>query len=231
VSASIRRLLLIRHAQGSLGTANYDQLSSLGYRQAECLADHLQPEHAGASVVHGSLQRHRQTAAALCDLSVERVDPGLDEYRVDLLLQAAFARAAELEMTVPDPAAFRDPRRYLDLFLALFPRVLEAWQAAELACETNGTWRDFRERVDAAGVRLRADMERAPAVIAVTSAGVISTLAAGLLGQDLGWQRQLNVALYNASITDLRHSVEDGWTAKAINGIDHLPEDHLQTLA
>lgn len=231
MSMPTRRLLLIRHAQGSLGEANYDQLSALGYRQADHLAGRLERELPGASVVHGSLQRHRQTASALRDLSIERVDPGLDEYRVDHLLQAAFARAGELGMTRPDEAAFRDPRRYLDLFLALFPRVLAAWQAAEIACEVNGTWRDFRERVDAAGVRLIADLDRAPIVVAVTSAGVISTLAAGLLGRDLVWQRQLNVALYNASITDLRYSAERGWTASAVNGIHHLPDAGLQTLA
>jgi broad specificity phosphatase PhoE len=231
VSVSTRRLLLIRHAQGSLGSSNYDRLSALGYRQARHLADHLEPEIAGASVVHGSLQRHRQTASAFGGLAIERVDPGLDEYRVDHLLKAASDRAEELQITLPDSAAFRDPGRYLDLFRALFPRVLAAWQAAELACELNGTWREFRERVDAAGVRLLADLERAPTVIAVTSAGVISTLAAGLLGHDLGWQRQLNVALYNASVTELRFSVHHGWKAVAVNAIDHLPNEQLQTLA
>mgnify|MGYP006273995217 FL=1 len=50
-----RRLLLIRHAQGSLGEANYDQLSALGYRQADHLAGRLERELPGASVVHRSL--------------------------------------------------------------------------------------------------------------------------------------------------------------------------------
>ncbi len=226
-----RRLLLVRHAQGSLGSSNYDQLSELGYRQAGHLAAHLERELQTASIVHGSLQRHRQTAARIRTLAVDRVDPDLDEYRVDHLLQAALARAGELGMKPPDPAAFSDPRRHLDVFLDLFPRVLCAWQETELECRNNGPWRDFRARVDAAGRRLAADLQRFETVVAVTSAGVISTLAAGLLERDLGWQRRLNVTLYNASITELRHSDANGWTAVVINDVAHLAADDLQTLA
>lgn len=231
MSDAVHRLLLVRHAQGSLGSSNYDQLSDLGYRQASRLGEHLGSTVGGAPVVHGSLQRHRQTAESLGHLRVERVDPDLDEYRVDHLLQAAIERADELGMAVPEPAAFEDPRRYLGVFLELFPRVLTAWQDETLECRVNGAWSGFRGRVDAAGRRLASDLERAETVVAVTSAGVISTLAAGLLGRDLGWQRRLNVALYNASITELRFSSADGWTEIAVNDVGHLNSPELRTLA
>lgn len=231
MSNTVRRLLLVRHAQGSLGSSNYDQLSDLGYRQARRLGEHLGSTAGGAPVVHGSLQRHRQTAESLAGLRFERVDPDLDEYRVDHLLQAALERADELGMPVPEPAAFEDPRRYLGVFLELFPRVLSAWQQETLECDVNGAWSGFRRRVDAAGRRLASDLERAETVVAVTSAGVISTLAAGLLRRDLGWQRRLNVALYNASITELRYSGTDGWTEVSVNDIGHLNGHDLETLA
>jgi broad specificity phosphatase PhoE len=72
-------------------------------------------------------------------------------------------------------------------------------------------------------------------VVAVTSAGVISTLAASLLGRDLAWQREFNVTLYNASITELRldrsPNRPDRWSASRLNCVAHLPPGELHTLA
>jgi len=65
----------------------------------------------------------------------------------------------------------------------------------------------------------------------VTSAGVISTLAARLLERDLGWQRALNISLYNASITELHLGPDGRWRAERLNCIGHLPPGELHTLA
>jgi hypothetical protein len=55
-------------------------------------------------------------------------------------------------------------------------------------------------------------------------------MAAGLLQRDLGWQRTLNVSLYNASVTELVRSPAGTWEAGRVNCIDHLDDD-LRTLA
>jgi len=68
-------------------------------------------------------------------------------------------------------------------------------------------------------------------VIAITSAGVISTMAAELLGQDLAWQRSLNVALYNASLTELKLDGQGQWHAGRINCLKHFEDPQLHTLA
>ncbi|MEM1081245.1 MAG: histidine phosphatase family protein, partial [Pseudomonadota bacterium] len=68
-------------------------------------------------------------------------------------------------------------------------------------------------------------------IIAVTSAGVISTMVADLLGYDLAWQRRQNVALYNASVTELVGSPTMGWRLQRFNSIDHLPNPTQHTLA
>lgn len=235
MAESNRRLLLVRHAQGSLGTDDYDRLSKLGFRQAERVGRYLEAEVAAAAIVRGELKRHRQTAEYLGGLGTCRTDPDLNEYRVDGLLQAAFMRADELALDAPGPAAVKDPVAYLDTFLALFPRVLEAWQTEKLDCSVNGRWSTFSGRVDAAGRRMSMMLDEAGTVVAVTSAGVISTLAASLLGHDLAWQRQLNVALYNASITELRLDRHpdgpDSWSVARINCVAHLPPGELHTLA
>jgi broad specificity phosphatase PhoE len=60
------RLWLIRHAQASFGSADYDQLSERGEQQAQRLAGWLtaDPDLQFAHVVCGTLRRHVQTRAA-----------------------------------------------------------------------------------------------------------------------------------------------------------------------
>lgn len=231
MSENHRRLLLVRHAQGSLGSSDYDQLSATGYRQAEHIAGHIRAIVDAAPMVRGELKRHRQTADYLHGLGECITDPDLNEYRVDHLLEAAFSRTEELALQPPGPEAMADPVGYLDTFLELFPSVLEAWQAERLHCSVNGCWSAFSGRVDAAGRRLVLMAEESGTVVAVTSAGVISTLAARLLGHDLAWQRHLNVTLYNASVTELRQAGTGQWSAARINCIAHLPPGALHTLA
>jgi broad specificity phosphatase PhoE len=224
-----QRLLLIRHAQGSLGSADYDRLSATGHRQAGRLAERIRAT-SPIRAARGGLRRHRETAEHFGAHPRWRIDSGLDEYRVDRLLEVAFRHAERLGLDAPPVAASKDPAGHLDVFLRLFPRVLEAWQSARIECETNGRWSAFRARVDAAGVRLTAELERDGAALAVTSAGVISTMVAGLLQRDLAWQRSLNVSLYNASITELVRMPAGTWDVRRINCIEHLEPD-LRTLA
>ena len=63
-------LLLVRHGQASLGTADYDHLSELGYRQARATGARLaRADLAIDRVMCGTLARQRDTAvAALAEL-------------------------------------------------------------------------------------------------------------------------------------------------------------------
>lgn len=223
-------LILVRHGQASLGEADYDRLSPLGHRQSSLVAGRLGLLGKSA-LVRGEHLRHRQTAAALAvDETEIEIDPGLNEYSVQSLLQAAAVQAERLGLTLPPAEAKADPRGFLDVFLAFFPAVLDAWQREQIRCDQNGSWAAFSERVTSAGQRLIERAERQECVIAFTSAGVISTLTAVLLGRDLAWQRRLNVALYNASVTELRYS-GGKWHAFASNCVEHLPDPGLRSLA
>ena len=222
-------LILVRHGQASLGEADYDRLSLLGHRQAALVAARLR-RNRPAALVRGEHLRHRQTAAALLESGQQvMVDPGLNEYSVQPLLQAAAARADVLRLELPPPEAQANPRAFLDLFLALFPAVLDAWQQQQIRCQHNGSWAEFSARVEGAGRRLVERAGSGGCVIAFTSAGVISTLTALLLARDLGWQRRLNVTLYNTAVTEL--CFRDGcWHAVVENCVEHLPDPSLRTL-
>jgi broad specificity phosphatase PhoE len=225
MNGSIHRLLLVRHAQGSLGTDDYDRLSPTGHAQAGRLGDHLREIDGARRIVRGGLRRHRETAESIADR--HDVDEQLDEYRVDHLFQAAYDPASGLGLEPPPAEAVADPARYLELFLDVFPDVLAAWQSARLNCPVNGSWAAFDERVRRAGDRLIDELDASETVTAVTSAGVISTLTAALLAEDLAWQRRLNVALYNASVTELHRRPDGRWHVERINCVEHLqPGEH-----
>ena len=61
-------LYFIRHANASAGEENYDKLSYLGIRQADCLSKFLISENIHANYIFtGSLLRHRETIQPYLD--------------------------------------------------------------------------------------------------------------------------------------------------------------------
>lgn len=224
--------MLLRHGQGSLGSADYDRLSPTGREQSRLLGQRLVDElNAGWPAWSGSLRRHRQTLSALPTRAEAYIDPDLNEYRVDELMKNALAQAVELELEVPPERAFADPAAYLQTFLDWFPQVLEQWQYGRLVDAGNGSWVDFRRRVLAPVERWRGQLDGGRDIVVVSSAGVISTLAAELLGEDERWQRSLNVSLYNASWTEMVLEAGGRWRITRLNCVAHLASPSLVTLA
>ncbi len=225
-------LYLVRHGQGSLGTDDYDRLSCLGQRQSLLLGERLQTElDRPFCAWTGSLRRHRQTLDGLRLVGDELIEPALNEYTVDALIRSAVDQAESLGLQLPDSRAFSEPVRYLATFLEWFPEVLSVWQQGRLDCIHNGSWHAFQSRVLSPVAQWHRQLSAGGSAVVVTSAGVISTIVADLLDEDLVWQRELNVCLYNASVTRLSLNTHGGWQAGPINCIDHLVRPELQTLA
>ncbi|MEN1726852.1 MAG: histidine phosphatase family protein [Pseudomonadota bacterium] len=230
-TAGPARLILLRHGQASLGTDDYDRLSPLGKSQARALRARL--AEAGSKdevVVSGSLKRQRQTVAGLGRTEQASIDESLNEYTVDRLIRSTMAQAESLDIAVPQEEAFANPQAYLMTFLEWFPQVLALWQAARLECEHNGLWADFHARVTSPIQSWTELVASGKTVVVVSSAGVISTVVSELLGEELAWQRDLNVRLYNASLTQLRLDEQGRWQAERVNCVDHLDADDV-TLA
>jgi len=223
---------LLRHAQARLASSDYDRLSELGQTQAGHLAGRVE-SLANDSLQYwsGSLRRHRQTLAQMAPMAPARVDEALNEYAVDGLIRSACEQAGRLGLAVPQAEAFADPVTYLEVFLDWFPEVLQAWQGGHLECIKNGTWSAFSERVTRPLAGWRQQLQAGHSIVVVSSAGVISTILAHALQRDLGWQRRLNVELYNASLSTLRLDARGRWRADFINCTEHLGDDRLRTLA
>lgn len=228
------RLVLVRHGQGSLGTDDYDRLSDTGWVQSRSLGDRLHQDYGlHWTTESGSLKRHQQTVLGIHppDRSVHQISPALNEYAVDRLIQSAMAMAESLQLAVPDETAFADPQAYLQTFLEWFPGVLEHWQAERLVCQHNGTWPAFHRRVTSPVPDWRSRVAKGEVVVAITSAGVISTIVAHALGESLAWQRELNVSLYNASVSELLLDEEGQWRILTLNCLRHLSDPAHHTLA
>ncbi|MEE4331509.1 MAG: histidine phosphatase family protein [Wenzhouxiangella sp.] len=230
------RLRLIRHGQASLGSDDYDRLSELGWAQARQLGAHLAGEiaaepSAAPLVLSGSMRRHLETLESLAIEHESLVDRCLDEYGLRELIMSALAEADRLELPVPESRILSDPVTHLPALLEWFPSVLAVWQQGRLDCAYNGTWQSFRDRVVSPVADWRSALMAGREVVVVSSAGVISAIAAELLDRPPAWQRELNVTLYNGSLTELVPREDGKWRALRVNCVRHFEQPELHTLA
>ena len=164
-------LLLVRHGQASLGTADYDRLSDVGRRQAQVTGARLaRTDLAVDRVVSGALTRQRDTAEAVLaalgwPASRLRIDERLDEYD-HVGVMALYTSEVTFETATADGERGRALQSTLE-------EAIGRWIAGDSG---DGETHDaFTGRVADAITELAA----APgATIAVTSGGVIAVYCA-----------------------------------------------------
>ena len=185
-------LLLLRHGQGSMGTADYDRLSELGCEQARLAGARL--ARAGLSINQvwcGALARQQETARlVLAELGRPpgdlRTDVRLDEYDPAGVLGTS------------DPFATATTAKSRRAVQEALDEALSRWiQGGTGYPEPH---RDFTARVQAAVATLAA---RPGTTLAVTSAGVIALACAQLTGLPAERWPALARVTVNASITKL----------------------------
>lgn len=222
------RLLMIRHAQASFGTDDYDRLSERGLRQAELLARWLatQPALEFTHVVSGTQRRHRETLQALeiaahavaRPLPAAAIDADWNEFDHESLLRGYAAHATH----DPDLAALRgglDAQR----IQALMSRAFQAWDDGALDAHMPETLQSFRDRVRRAHDRAEAKTGSGTALV-VSSGGVISRCAQALLALDETETIRRNLSLANSGIVEFAR--ENGsWQLRRWSHLPHLDDD------
>lgn len=224
------RARLVRHAQASWGSANYDCLSPLGVEQARHLGRWLanEPGHY-TQVVRGSLQRHAHTlelvaeafAAAGRPLPPARIDPDWNEFDHEAVLRAYAASNAD----DPNVAAARtgDHRALRALLMA----ALQGWREGRFDGIAAETWPAFGERVAAARERVGAARGN---VLVVTSGGAIWRCAQAALGlDDQGLVEAKLSFLRNTSLCEFEHG-DSGWRMLSWDHVPHLSEPEHEAL-
>jgi broad specificity phosphatase PhoE len=178
-------LLLVRHAQGSFGGADYVVLSEVGHEQATALADDLERRGVGVSrVIAGSLARQRDTATPVAERFGLRAetDDRWNEYESE-----------EIVASHASPSLFEGTQRE---FQALLDEALVQWVR-----QKNGSWVVFRDRVQAAFTELTNSLESGETAVVSTSGGPIAAIGVALLGLPPERFVALNRVMLNGSVT------------------------------
>ncbi len=227
-------LYLIRHAQASFGSDNYDQLSALGADQSRWLGDYF----AGLGLtfdhlVVGDMQRHRQTMDGILKGMKEgmkegpnegmdatgssyQVHTGLNEYNFKQLV-AGFGRA------FPEDELYRQILQQptdKSAYYRLLRRVLSAWHDDKIP-KPEETWQAFADRVVAAASLIRSLAEPGNRVLAVSSGGAISAFIGHVLSLSPEKVFDLNLQIKNTSISRFFFN-RDKLNLSGFNAIPHL---------
>jgi broad specificity phosphatase PhoE len=218
------RLWLIRHAQASFGSADYDQLSTRGEQQAQRLAQWLvsDPDLHFAHVVSGTLKRHQQTlapieqafAAAGRPLPPAHQDADWNEFQHDAVVRAWAAQHSEDPLLAA--ARTTTDRRTVH---GLLGAALDAWANGELGDTVPESWEVFGTRI--ARARTRLDSLPRGKVLVISSGGPIARCAQFALGCDARRAVKLNLALRNTGVSEFRDA-GDGWEMRIWNMLPHL---------
>ena len=211
----MKGILLVRHAQASFGSDDYDRLSPLGHRQSDLLGRWLasmgyQPD----KVISGGLRRHKETIAGIAthvSLPGTCIDPGFDEVSMGAIVRHA---------AITDPSLAEAAKRRATLGTAL-EAALRGWSDGA-APEGVETWQEYNARV-ARGLAASG----AERVLIMTSGGAIASAAAQVLNCPPKAQIGLFLRLMNTSITHLVRS-DNALLLHSYNATPHLDRPEYQ---
>jgi broad specificity phosphatase PhoE len=204
-------LYLVRHGQASFGTDDYDRLSDLGARQAREAGDYLNVVAGSAvRIVCGSHVRQRDTAAeiarGLSGALSTQVDERFDEADFDaqVLHLVPSMDDADGALATLMAEAKTSSRSYQKLLRRLFRH----WQSLPTPVHRVEGWEAFGARVEAALQDLVRTSRTGETTIVITSAAVIATLVARVLGLPADAVCPLFEVMMNCSVTRLLHDRE-----------------------
>ncbi len=203
-------LYLIRHAQASFGTANYDCLSDTGNRQADILASWFK-RHAAAfdAIYAGTQQRHAQTLAAYlkahadADLPAPHATDAFNEYDSENILKTLIP-----EVIREEPAFEKDVLQMLEsrrAFQKVYEKIMRRWISRGESGPHLEPWNTYAARVKGGLGRIMAAHGSGSTVAVFTSGGPISVCIQQAL--DLSDEKTLELTwqIMNASVTRLKY--------------------------
>jgi broad specificity phosphatase PhoE len=209
-------LFLVRHAQASFGTHDYDRLSDLGHRQARWLGEHFRRrELEFDQVICGSMVRHRETADGILRAMGREpagfaTDPAWDEFDFQAIVSAYLEEHRE---ELPAPGAS----------LAAFSRILRAallaWSEDRLQAALPERWEHFDARVQGGLGSLTSKAGDGRRILLVSSGGAIATALRHVLEAPASAMIHMNLQLRNSSISHLFFNSRN----VHFSGFNHVP--------
>jgi broad specificity phosphatase PhoE len=208
-------LFLIRHAQASFGTDDYDRLSLTGHKQAYVAGEYL---HATANTIDtiysGELRRQVETAEGIAK-TVRTKDGKVPQIKIDVRLNEVDAEgqfkhlvpiltATDKEIAALHEEAKKSSRSYQKVLA----RVFTHWQDLPADYPHLESWPTFSERVCSALKDIARNAGSGANTVVVSSGGSIATMTQHVIGLPKSGAYPLFEALINCSITRLLHTGE-----------------------
>ena len=221
-------IYLIRHGQASFGEENYDRLSPLGVRQAQCLAKHL--AKAGKSfdgVYYGEMERQQNTAREFINhysskglaVIAPLVSKAFNEYDSFAVWQALIP-----EMLEDEPSIAKDLDKIpgdQKAFQRVFAPLMTRWIEGKYNADGIPRWDDFTRRVKQGIEELTARHGTHKRLVVFTSGGPIAVAVQVVLGLSDKKALEISWQLLNASITRIKYNSR-GMMLAGFNEVAHL---------
>lgn len=233
------RLILVRHAQASFGSADYDQLSPVGEEQARRLGAHwAAQEMVFDQVFVGPRRRHQRTAelvgAALVQRGLpwpEAVSlPELDEYAGLEVFRASLPQLAKSGF---DPATLaagvhHPPAASSTELLKMFQGIMARWVRGELNVPGVETWKEFRIRARRGLEKTLDGAARGRQIAVFTSTGPVAAALDRAFGLDDERMLEASWQLRNTAVSEFVFSTPR-FSLNIFNALPHLTTAELIT--
>lgn len=217
-------LLIIRHGQASFGADNYDQLSTLGQRQADLTGEFLSQSGVHFSAAFsGDLSRQRETGerilAQLEGSPSLVIDPRLNEVQTDE--QMAVMTPLLCEQDPRFATLLADMNKDSKSFQKIIETVFNYWVSPN--CQVAGiqSWQDYSAGVVSAFEAARASAESGSTSAIFTSGGTIATIVGHVLGLSADRVYEFYEPVFNCSITRLIFNSRK-CSLSTFNDVSHL---------
>lgn len=224
------QLYLIRHGQASFGSADYDKLSELGWKQAEQLGAWLAERGVQFDAVYaGTMRRHRETAEGAFKrtqingaLPIIQLEPAFNELDANQLWRLHLP-----EMLKEHGEMILAPEK--EVMKKIFIRLVDDWAEGKVTYPDMEDWPSFKTRVQSKVLSLCSNYVPDSKIAIFTSGGPIT--AALLLNQmGLALPDKLHWDIANASVTVLNFNEAGIKNAASVAGVPHLEDSpHLIT--
>lgn len=233
------RLVLVRHAQASFLSQNYDQLSDLGERQARLLGEYWARRNTVFDRVYaGPAIRHQHTAQiageACRRIGLAFAEPiirkDFDEFQGEAVLAESLPQLCVHNKKVRDlHDAMQNSRNDIERranFQRLFEAVISLWVEREIAVQNAESWEEFCARVNRGLAGLLATSNKGEHIVIFSSGGPLGVAVQRALHLSARDTLQVAWMSRNCSYSEFLFS-GDRFTLSSFNSCPHLDEDSL----
>lgn len=236
----MQTIYLIRHGQANFGggTDNYDQLSELGKKQANLLADSFKINMVCPDVIFtGSLKRHKETAHPITNRFIStpikvHECPELNEFSLNLWKKlASIVKETESEFA-KDLEALRvaqssNQKKAVIYFFKITNILLEKWKEG-LTPPGEESYKDFRNRILSFKESLRL-FQKEKHILVFSSGTPISILISSFLQMEMNRELEWMYGLWNTSVSIFKGK-HFSFKPITINSLPHIQDVDDKTI-